>query len=120
MSLISYLTRIHFADDVLEEAVNLELSAHKVRRPLIVTDEGIVATGLIQRLYDALDRGSDHVTFSDVPANPDEAACRAAADVYREHDCDGIIAFGGGSPIDLAKATALILTHAGQIGRAHV
>ena len=115
MSLISYLTRIHFADDVLEEAINLELSHHKVQRPLIVTDHGVVSAGIIQRLYDALGRGVDHVTFADVPANPDEEACRAATEVFREHDCDGIIAIGGGSPIDLAKAASLMLTHDGPL-----
>jgi alcohol dehydrogenase class IV len=115
MSLISYLTRIHFADDVLDEAVNLELSAHGIKRPLIVTDQGVVASGLIQRLYDALDRRFAPVTFSDVPPNPDEASCRAAAELYHEHGCDGLIALGGGSPIDLAKATALILSHDGPL-----
>jgi alcohol dehydrogenase class IV len=115
MSLITYLTRIHFADDVLEEAVNLELVAHNIRRPLIVTDRGVVESNLIQRLYDALDRRVESVTFAEVPSNPDEASCRAAAEIYRTEDCDGIIAFGGGSPIDLAKATALILTHEGPL-----
>jgi alcohol dehydrogenase class IV len=115
MSLISYLTRIHFADDVLAEAVNLELSAHKIRRPLIVTDHGVISAGIVQHLYDALGFGIEHVTFAEVPANPDEGSCRAATEVFREYNCDGLIAIGGGSPIDLAKAVSLMLTHDGPL-----
>jgi 4-hydroxybutyrate dehydrogenase len=115
VSLISYLTRIHFADQVLDEALRLELSTHAIRRPLIVTDRGIIGSGLIERLYDVLPDEAEAVTFADVPCNPDEFSCRAAAEVFRQHDCDGIIAFGGGSSIDLAKAASLLTTHEGPL-----
>ena len=51
----------------------------------------------------------------DVPANPTEAASRAALAVYQAHRCDGICAVGGGSPIDLAKCVALLAGHSGPL-----
>src|SRR5690606_24976358 len=51
----------------------------------------------------------------DTPPNPTESAVKAALAQYREAGCDGIIALGGGSPIDLAKGVALLATHEGEL-----
>lgn len=115
MSLISYLTKIHFADDILEEALRAETAALRIRRPLIVTDRGLVETGLLERLLDALNGGVEAVIFSDTPANPTEAACRQAAELFIGHGCDCLIGFGGGSSIDLAKATGILVSHEGPL-----
>ena len=53
--------------------------------------------------------------FLDTPPNPTEAAVAAALEVWREGGCDGIVALGGGSPIDLAKGVALMATHDGPL-----
>src|SRR5690606_36020319 len=53
--------------------------------------------------------------FLDVPTNPTESAVKAALSVYRDNGCDGIVAIGGGSPIDLAKGVALLATHEGDL-----
>jgi len=53
--------------------------------------------------------------FDRTPPNPNEAAVRAAVDVYREGAFDGIVAVGGGSSIDLAKGVAVCATHAGPL-----
>ena len=53
--------------------------------------------------------------FTAVPANPTEAACREAAELYVAEGCDGIIGFGGGSSLDLAKAAGLLATHEGPL-----
>ena len=111
MSLINYLTRIHFADEVLEPAISSELGPLKIARPLVVTDKGVIAAGLFDRLLDALPKDIVPTVFSDTPANPTEAASVAARDLYIENRCDGIIAIGGGSAIDLAKAAGLLATH---------
>src|SRR5687768_13878024 len=113
MSLINYLTKIHFADDVLEEALEAEIGALKIRRPMIVTDGGVAASGLVDRLTDGLSDCLEYAVFTATPGRPYEAECCAAAEVYRSHRCDGLIGFGGGSPIDLAKAIALRATHDG-------
>jgi len=117
MTLITYLTRIHFADGVLEDALKAELDAAGLKRPLIVTDRGVAAAGLADRLFAALPRGTIATLHDATPANPTEAAARAAAAVYVGNACDGLISLGGGSAIDLAKATALAATHPGPLLR---
>ena len=62
----------------------------------------------------ALD-GLSHVVFDATPSNPTEAAVQQAAAVYRAHGCDGLIAVGGGSSIDLAKGVAIAATHDGPL-----
>lgn len=115
MSLITYLNRVHFADDILEEALAVEARSLAIRRPLIVTDRGLAASGHLDRLLDAFDTETAPAIFAETPANPTEAACGAAAAVYRNHDCDSLIGFGGGSSIDLAKAVALAVSHDGPL-----
>jgi len=53
--------------------------------------------------------------FAGTPPNPTEAAVREGVVVYRDGGCDGVIALGGGSPIDLAKGVALAATHEGPL-----
>jgi 4-hydroxybutyrate dehydrogenase len=102
---ISYLTSIYFAPAIAAE-LSVIASQHHVSRPLIVTDQGLHSTGLLGRLnLPAVP------VFDAVPANPTESAVLAGLNAFRQHDCDGIIAIGGGSPIDCAKAIALLATH---------
>ena len=115
MSLINYLTKIHFADDILEEALRAEVASLGLKRPLIVTDRGVVASGLIDRLLDALNGGVEATIFAETPSNPTEAACRMAAARYAAQDCDCLIGFGGGSSIDLAKAAGILISHDGPL-----
>ncbi len=115
MSLITYVNKIHFADDILEEALIAEAQALSVSRPFIVTDKHAVESGLIERIQDALSPYKDAVFFSDIPASPTEEACQKAAELYRFSECDGIVAFGNGDAIDLAKATSILATHDGGL-----
>jgi 4-hydroxybutyrate dehydrogenase len=108
MSLITYLTRIQFGVGVLS-LVPDELRAMGSQVPLMITDKGIVAAGLTARVTAGL---SGAITVYDgTPANPTEFAVLEAAEVYRRAGCDGIIAVGGGSSLDLAKAVALLASH---------
>lgn len=109
MALITYLTRIQFDFG----AVNLlpdELKLLGVRRPMIVTDRGVVAAGLLSRVETVLGHPPAAV-FDATPANPTERAVLAALEVYRQTQSDGLIGLGGGSSMDLAKMVALIATH---------
>lgn len=110
MSLINYVTRARFAPGALS-ALAEELALAGITRPLIVTDAGIVAAGLLTRLQAALPPGMDAAVFDGTRQNPTEADARAAASAYRAHGADGLIGFGGGSPLDLAKAVAVATTH---------
>jgi alcohol dehydrogenase class IV len=107
---ITYLTTVEFGAGSLSTLPD-QLTAIGVARPLIVSDHGLAATGLAQRIARLCPAGSP--VFLDVPANPTESASRAALAVYQAHQCDGICAVGGGSPIDLAKCVALLAGHTG-------
>jgi 4-hydroxybutyrate dehydrogenase len=111
MSLISYLTRIHFADGVVEEALAAELDELGVVRPLIVTDQGVAEAGLLERIEDAVRAASTAVLFEEGSITPTEAGAARLAELYRESGCDGLIALGGGTIIDLAKIAALVVSH---------
>lgn len=85
-----------------------ELRKKKKTHPLIVTGPHIAASGLHQGLLDALkENGFVYSVFSDVCANPTFEVVEKAFAVYQKEDCDSIIAFGGGSPLDCAKAVGV-------------
>lgn len=110
MSLISYLTTIRF-DFGSIEGLTQDLVDLGIRRPMIVADAGVVAVGLVERLQHAAPGLRGATLFDDVPSNPTESAAETAVAIYRARECDGLVAIGGGSPIDLAKAVALRATH---------
>ncbi len=113
MALIQYITQVQLDFGVLrmlrEECQRLGIS-----HPLIVTDPGVKAAGILQKALDALAQTRVSV-FDQTPSNPTEAAVRAAAEIYRQNHCDGLIALGGGSAIDCAKGVAIAATHEGPL-----
>jgi alcohol dehydrogenase class IV len=109
MALITYLTTIRFGRGVLAELPE-DLAALGLARPLVVTDKGVAATGLLDKLLGAM-ASRPRIVFDDVPSNPTEEAALRALALYRQEGCDGLVALGGGSPIDLAKAVAILATH---------
>lgn len=115
MSLISYLTKIHFADDVLETALQAEIGSVGSYRPMLVTDRNLVRSGLVERVLDAVRAPAQVTLFDAFPADATESACREAARIYGENDCDLLIAFGSGSAIDVAKVAAILISHDGPL-----
>jgi alcohol dehydrogenase class IV len=113
MALITYLTRIQFEFGALK-LLDSELKLLGMRRPLIVTDKGVIAAGLWARVKDHLPGNMPLTIYDATPENPTEAAMRDALKIYKDEGCDGIVAIGGGSPMDLAKAVALMATHPGD------
>ena len=109
---IAYLTTVEFGAGALSTLPD-QLTAVGMTRPLIVSDRGLAATGLVQRIERLCPPGAP--VFLDVPPNPTEAASRAALAVYHTHRCDGLCSVGGGSPIDLAKCVALLASHSGPL-----
>jgi alcohol dehydrogenase class IV len=113
MALINYVTEIHFGAGVLAD---LKEVCHRlgITKPLIVTDRGVEAAGIIDRVKSALASASVAV-FNDTPPNPSETAVRAGVASLKDAGCDGVIAVGGGSSIDLAKAVAVSARHEGAL-----
>ena len=113
MALINYITQVQLDFGALA-LLPQELERARITRPLIVTDAGVRAAGLLDRAIAALG-GRPHAVFDATPSNPTERAVRAAAKVYVEQGCDGLVAVGGGSSIDLAKGVAIAATHEGPL-----
>jgi 4-hydroxybutyrate dehydrogenase len=113
MALIYYVTQVQFDFGAIK-LLKAECERIGISRPLIVTDAGVKAAGLLQKALDALP-GLPVAVFDQTPSNPTEAAVRAAADIYKAQSCDGLIAVGGGSAIDCAKGVAIAATHEGPL-----
>jgi 4-hydroxybutyrate dehydrogenase len=86
-----------------------ELELRGMSKPLLVTDEGLVCTAILDRLRGLL---PDAAVFSGVDSNPTEKNVLDGVAFYRENNCDSIVGVGGGSPLDAAKAIRLKITHA--------
>ena len=113
MALITYLTRIQFDFGAIKLLLD-ELKLLGIKRPLIVTDKGVIAAGLAERVQVAMGT-TPAAVYDKTPANPTEQAGVEAAELYRSAGADGIVAIGGGSSMDLAKAVALLATHEGPL-----
>ena len=113
MALIHYITQIQIDFGALR-SLQAECQRLGISRPLIVTDAGVKAAGILDRALLALP-GWPVSVFDQTPSNPTEAAVRAAVDAYRRGYCDGLIALGGGSAIDCAKGVAIAATHDGPL-----
>ena len=114
MSFLIQFPRVHLDFGAIR-GLSGELVACGITRPLILTDQGLVRAGTVARLRDAVAGKNDIVVFDEVPENPTVAGVERAIDVYRRERCDGIVALGGGSVIDTAKAVAVLAGHPGPI-----
>jgi 4-hydroxybutyrate dehydrogenase len=108
MALVQYLNRAWLEAGAVKRLAR-ELDGLGVKRPLLCTDPGIVASGLVDKVHAHWPKGAAFAVFEATPANPTAEAVRAALDLYRKGGCDGLVGLGGGSPIDLAKGVALML-----------
>jgi 4-hydroxybutyrate dehydrogenase len=113
LALINYITQIQIDFGALR-SLQAECQRVGISRPLIVTDAGVKAAGIVDRALAALP-GWPVSVFDQTPSNPTEAAVRAAVEAYRRGACDGLIALGGGSAIDCAKGVAIAATHEGPL-----
>ncbi len=113
MAFIYYITQVQI-DFGAVKLLPQECARVGIGRPLIVTDAGVRAAGVLDAAVAALG-ALPHAVFDQTPSNPTEAAVRAAAAMYRAQGCDGLIAVGGGSSIDLAKGVAIAATHDGPL-----
>jgi len=111
MTTISYMAEVLFERGAICELPSV-LARCEIRRPLVVTDQGVAAAGLVEKATSGLGHCS---IFDETPSNPTQAAVELAVDAFNAASADGIVAVGGGSVIDLAKAVALAATHPGPL-----
>ena len=113
MAFIYYVTQIQFDFGAIK-LLKQECARVGITRPLVVSDAGVKAAGILQKALDQLP-GLTVAVFDQTPSNPTEAAVKAAAALYKTSNCDGLIAVGGGSAIDCAKGVAILATHDGPL-----
>lgn len=116
MHLINYLTRVQFGFGSLA-SLQAECDSLNISRPLIITDKGVRAAGVLDQVTAQLASCGDDQIFDETPSNPNEAMVRKAAAQYRDGRFNGLIAVGGGSAIDLAKGVAVCATHGGPLSQ---
>ena len=114
MSFLLQFPRVHLDFGAIK-ALSTELAALGITRPLLLTDQGLVRCGVLARVRDAVHGKNDVVVFDEVPENPTIDGVNRAIAIYRAENCDGVIALGGGSVIDTAKAVAVLAGHSGPI-----
>jgi alcohol dehydrogenase class IV len=108
-------THLYFGNQVIRRLPQ-GLAALALNNVLVVTDRGIVESGLLEIVLEQLHRASRvYDVFDAVEPNPSIDTVRRGAALFREKTCDGIVAVGGGSAMDAAKAIGVLATHEGNI-----
>ncbi len=114
-------TRISFGEDTALSVADVlkELGATKV---LIVTDGNLLKAGVVEPILASLAEGGfdKPAIFSSVPQDSDVDSVMSAVELGVKHDCDSLIAVGGGSVMDTAKATNICLTYQGDNYEGHL
>lgn len=94
-----------------------EIRQMKHERPLIVTDKGLIAAGIVKRITDILEEAKiEYEIYDGIQPNPRDTTVMEAARFAEEKKIDMMIAIGGGSSMDTAKAVGVILKEGGEIG----
>jgi len=94
------------------ETIPYELKQMSASRPIIITDKGITNAGLLKTVIDSFDDSelTIAVIYDETPPDSSLKTVNEIAKLYREHNCDSIIALGGGSPMDTAKGVNIIIS----------
>jgi 4-hydroxybutyrate dehydrogenase len=109
ISTFAFPTRIIFGVGSVQE-LGQEISKYSIQKPLLVTDPGVVKAGLVDCVTQAAP-GIQFALFDSVNPNPTEKNVLEGIERYWQKRCDGIVALGGGSPLDAAKVIRLGVTH---------
>ena len=105
MTLIICLPKVHFGFGVVG-ALRDELKELGISRPLMMTDQGLVNCGVLDKVLNAFQGKPDFPIFDQTPENPTVEGVEKAHALYVQEGCDGVVAVGGGSVIDASKAVA--------------
>ena len=105
-------TQIIFGPGTITDLREILTNDIKPRHPLIVTDKGIVKSGIIEKIVTQVPEAE---VFDEIEANPKSTTVNRAGEYARKIGADLIIAPGGGSPMDAGKAVALLAKNKGGI-----
>ncbi|HKK96141.1 MAG TPA: iron-containing alcohol dehydrogenase [Anaerovoracaceae bacterium] len=112
---VAFPTRIEFGEGKINE-VGHEVKLLNGQKVLIVADKGVIAAGLVEPVINALkDEGIKYYLFDEVVPNPRDYQVQRGYEMFRNRSIDVIIAIGGGSSMDTAKAIGVLLTHGGDV-----
>jgi alcohol dehydrogenase class IV len=109
----NFPTKIRFGAGARSELAS-ELFALDIQQPLVVTDRDVAQLPWFEAIEDSL-ADLEAATFSGVWGNPVVSQVMAGLAAYKAHEADGIVAVGGGAPMDVAKAIALLANHPGHL-----
>ena len=108
-------TRIEFGEGYLSHA-GAETKKLGITKAMVIADKGIISCGIVAPIEESLKaEGVDYVIYDQIVPNPRDIHCIAGAEFAKEHAVDGMIAVGGGSSMDTAKAVGTLLANGGNI-----
>ena len=111
---LNYFNKPYFENGALGK-ISEVLEILGIKNPLICTDPGLSSIGMTDKIKDLISNEISSSFYEETPANPTEKAVYDALELYKVNNCDGVIGFGGGSSMDLAKAVALMANHDGNL-----
>ena len=111
---LNYFNRPYFENGAIGKLPEV-LITYGIKNPLICTDPGLSSIGMTDKIRNLISNDFTSIYYEETPANPTENAVNEALELYKTNNCDGVIGFGGGSSIDLAKAVALMANHQGSL-----
>ena len=111
---LNYFNRPYFENGAITK-ISEVLKSNEIKNPLICTDPGLSSIGMSEKIRNLISEDLSSSFYEETPANPTEKAVNEALELYKTNDCDGVVGFGGGSSMDLAKAVALMANHEGSL-----
>lgn len=108
-------TEIRFGEGIVSETAKIVKSLGD-KKPLIVTDKGLIAAGLVDQVTAVLKAGKvEYTIFDEIEPNPRDTTVHNAYEQAKRDGNDSLIAIGGGSSMDTAKAVGILMTNGGKI-----
>ena len=108
-------TKIRYGAGILK-VLGEELKLLEAKKVMIVTDKGLVNAGMVKRITEIIEgEGMTFTIYDEIEPNPKDYNVEACAEKAREESIDTIVAFGGGSPIDAAKAATVLARQGGKV-----
>lgn len=113
VGIFNVLTSVSFGYGALENLTSI-LETNNFNKVLIVTDKGVRNAGIINQITQKIETANITIYDGTLP-NPTVTNCEEAYKLYNEHNIDVVIGVGGGSPLDVAKAVAILANNGGSI-----